>query len=97
MHNLAVDYEEEGHPNKGKYEFTFVNRDLEPLLTDTYNAILNPHIFVLDPETQKAYSWDGVKDSSHFDDWLLKKEYLQSKFQFKVPRIINEAEVIAKD
>jgi len=51
MHNLAVDYEEEGHPNKGKYEFTFVNRDLEPLLTDTYNAILNPHIFVLDPET----------------------------------------------
>jgi len=75
LHNLSAELEQT-HP--GLYKFTYVDTDVDGIMYETYRARFEPHIFVLDPETGMAYSWEMQYNHTDAKSWLLEKWYLTS-------------------
>ena len=66
----------------------FLDTRLDDIVAATYDRKFIPQVFMIDNETQKAYSWEFQDDGAAIDQWVLNKSYLASNISFSVPRVL---------
>ena len=49
-------------------------------------------MFILDNDTKKAYSWEFDRPPNDTYGWITTREYRNSGYQFKIPRVLYEKE-----
>lgn len=69
-----------------------VDKALDDELTQTFGVSFDAQLFVLDNETQMAYSWEYDRPVNETLDWVLNRTYRNSAYQFKIPRTLYEKE-----
>jgi len=48
----------------------------------------------LDNETKRAYSWEFTRPPNETWEWVQNKEYLNSPYNFKIPKTLFDSEIV---
>jgi len=61
---------------------------MDDMVSATYDRFFSPQLFMIDNNTERAYSWEYNLEMNETLEWVQNKTYLNSETQFQVPRIL---------
>lgn len=74
------------------FRIGLIDYNLDPIMSDTFHRTFPCQLFVLDNDTKKAYSWEFDRMPNDTFEWVTKKMYRNSAYQFKIPRTLYNKE-----